>query len=120
MVKKMILTVLFDDNNKAYNKKSDSPSQIFKRLFPTVANIFEFAKKGDYRNLAIILQRIESHLLLKKICRRIALEKLSVVIFTIHDNIITTTGNEGYVQTVMREELEKSIGTAPQFSTEYW
>jgi hypothetical protein len=119
-VKKMVLTLLFDDNNKSYNKKYDSPPQIFKRLFPSVANIFEYVKKCDYCDLAILLQRIESYLLLERICSRIASERPFIPIFTIHDSIVTTVGNEDYVKSVMKEELENSIGTAPQFSVEYW
>lgn len=119
-VKKMVLTLLFDDDNKFYNKQQNSASQIFKRVFPSIANVFLYLKKENYKDLAIILQRIESYLLLKNICGRISKERPFLPIFTIHDSIVTTVGNENYVQTVMKEELEKSIGKAPQFSVEYW
>lgn len=119
-VKKMVLTLLFDDDNKFYNKSPNSPSQIFKRVFPTVAKLFGYLKRSDYRNLAIVLQRIESYLLLDRTCGRIAEERPTIPILTIHDCIITTVGNEEFVQSVMKDELEKSIGKAPKFSIEYW
>jgi len=119
-VKKMVLTLLFDDDSKGYNKQANSASQIFKKAFPTVAQVFGYVKRSSHRNLAMILQRIESYLLLDRVCSRIAKERPWIPIFTIHDAIITTEGNEDFVQQVMKEELEKSIGKAPKFSTESW
>jgi hypothetical protein len=119
-VKKMVYTLLFDDHSKPYNRTSKSRYQMFKRMYSSVTKVFEFVKKGDYRTLAAILQRTESHLVLDKICGRIAKERPYLPIFTIHDNIVTTVGNEDYVQEVMKEELTKAIGKPPKFSFEYW
>ncbi|MES2431805.1 MAG: hypothetical protein V4556_12800 [Bacteroidota bacterium] len=119
-VKKIVLTLLFDNSNKNYNRRNDSATQIFKRKFPTISRIFEYIKKEDYRNLAIVLQRIESYLILERICQRINKEKPELPLFTIHDSIITTLGNEDYVKSIMEDELIKAIGIAPQFSIEFW
>lgn len=119
-VKKMVLILLFDDDHKLYNRKHGSPSQVFKRLFPSVAKIFRYVKEGNYKNLAIILQRIESYLVLERVCGKITEERPEIPIFTIHDSIITTAGNENYVQSIMEDELKRSIGNAPQFSIEQW
>lgn len=119
-VKKMVLTILFDNENRIYNRALGSTYQLFKTTFPSVAKVFSDVKQDNYKDLAIILQRIESYLLLKKICKRISTERPFLPIFTIHDSIITTIGNETYVQDVMKDELEKAIGKAPQFSIEYW
>jgi hypothetical protein len=119
-VKKIVLTLLFDADWKVYNREPRSPVQIFRRHFPTIARAFAYIKEYDYRTLAIILQRIESYLLLDKICRCISQERPDIPLFTIHDNIITTVGNEEYVQSVMREELARIMGAAPQLAVEYW
>ncbi|UEG49072.1 hypothetical protein LK994_10565 [Ferruginibacter lapsinanis] len=119
-VKKIVLQLLFDDDNKSYNRKRDSATQIFKRKFPVIAKLFEFIKKDNYRNLAVVLQRIESYLILERVCKRISKENPDLPLFTIHDSIVTTLGNENYVKSVMEDELRKSIGAAPQFSIEYW
>lgn len=119
-VKKMVLTVLFDNETRIYNRALGSAYQLFKTTFPSVAKIFSDVKQDNYKDLAIILQRIESYLLLKNICKRIVRERPFLPIFTIHDSIVTTVGNEAYVQEVMKDELEKAIGKAPQFSIEYW
>lgn len=119
-VKRMVLTVLFDFDNKFYNKAENSAYQAFKKEFPTVSKVFRHIKEGGYRSLAKILQKIESFLILSVICKRISKETPHIPIFTIHDSIVTTKGNEEYVQSVMKEELEKGIGIAPKFSIEYW
>lgn len=94
--------------------------QVFCQKFPSIARVFAYIKKDNHRNLAIILQRIESFLLLQLVCGRISKERPDVPLFTIHDNIVTTVGNETYVQSIMESELTKVMGAAPTFSIEYW
>ena len=52
--------------------------------------------------------------------KRISKERPTLPIFTIHDSIATTVGNEDYIQKVMQEELTKHIGHPPTLSVEYW
>lgn len=89
-VKKIVLTVLFDDDLRVYNKAEKSYIRIFRRYFPRVAKGFAFVKSYGYWELAVLLQRIESFLLLGKVCQRISLERPEIPLFTIHDNIVTT------------------------------
>lgn len=119
-VKNIVLTCLFDDDWKIYNRKPDSFVQVFRNHFPSIARVFGYIKGYGYRNLSILLQRIESFLLLDKICHRISQERPDIPLFTIHDNVVTTLGNEEYVKSVMRGELERIMGAAPQLSVEYW
>ncbi len=119
-IKQIVFTLLFDDDTLSYNRKPGSPMQVFGRLFPTISRVFANIKEGDHRSLAIILQRIESFLLLTKVCKRISKEKPNIPLFTIHDSIITTVGNENYVQSVMEDELKKVMGAPPKFKKEYW
>ena len=119
-VKGKVLTLLFDNDNKGYNQEPDSPSQLFRKKFPMISRIFRYIKKNDYRMLAIILQRIESSLLLGKVCKRISKESPDIPLFTIHDSIVTTKGNESYIESVMKNELEKSLGNSPTLKIEDW
>ena len=70
--------------------------------------------------LSVLLQQIESYLVLKIICKRITNEKPRLPIFTIHDSVVTTAGHEEYVDAVIKEELEKAIGIPPAYKIEYW
>lgn len=119
-VKKMVLTLLYSNKNAPYNKPSNSPYKIFKKNFPTIAKLFELVKDIHHSHLAIILQRIESLLVLGNICGRISKEKPSMVLYTLHDSIVTTVGNEDYVKRIMEEETQKMLGVIPKLSIEYW
>ncbi|AUD00877.1 hypothetical protein [Spirosoma pollinicola] len=118
-IKEMCMTVFFanpNDQNKYFKLQRDS----FSSLFPTVYNIFNIIKSRQYNTLAILLQSIESELVLNKICTRITNERPDLPIFTIHDSICTTIGNEGYIEAIMNEELYNAVGMKPHFKKEYW
>ena len=80
--------------------------------------INEISKHTNF--LAVLLQRIESYLVLEIICKRIALERPKLPIYTIHDSIVTTIGNEEYVKSIMVEMLKSYIGHEPKLKFEYW
>lgn len=114
-LKEIIFRVMYTSNR--YN---DQLKQLFKGLFPTVYAVFKYIKKKEKNSLAILLQRIESFLIIDVICKRIAREKPDLPIFTIHDSIVTTIGNEDYIEQVMAEELTKHIGITPTLKKENW
>lgn len=117
--KTMLFQVLFTDN-RFIGQAEAKPKRIFKSQFPGVYQLLNEIKKPGKSNLPILLQQIESHLVLKVITKRIAREKPSLPLFTIHDSIITTAGNEEYVQRVVLEELGKVVGFAPRLRVERW
>ncbi len=118
-VKVAVFQVLFTDNR--YLGQSDAaPKRVFKDLFPSVYEIFSLIKKQDKTLLPRLLQRIESQLILQVATKRIAKERPRLPIFTIHDSIATTQGNEEYIKKVLEEELYKAIGYLPKLSTELW
>jgi hypothetical protein len=118
-VKASVFQVLFTDNRYIGQAEAE-PKRVFKSLFPSVYKLFSLIKKHDKTNLPRLLQRIESYLILLVIAKRIAREKSKLPIFTIHDSIITTKQNEGYVQSIISEEMEKAIGFAPKLNIEFW
>jgi hypothetical protein len=118
-IKAAVFQVLFTDNRFIGQEKA-ALKRIFKSLFPSVYQIFAEIKKEDKATLPLLLQRIESHLILKEITKRIAKEEPELPIFTIHDSIITTLGKENYVSQVIQDEMEKRIGSRPAVSIENW
>jgi len=68
----------------------------------------------------ILLQQIESHLVLQVITKRIARERPTMPLFTIHDSIVTTEGNENYVQEIIIQEMKKAVGFGPGLRIERW
>lgn len=118
-LKAIVFLVLFTDN-KFIGQDNAAPKRIFKLLFPNIYKLFAVIKKKDKAILPCILQTLESHLILKVIAKRISKERPHLPIFTIHDSIATTVGNEEYVKRVMEEELTKHTGYPPSLSIDYW
>ena len=119
---KPIVFLVFFTHNSFLAQEGAEHKRIFKNLFPDLYQIFSLIKKSDKTNLPRLLQRIESHLMLNVITRRIAAERKDIPIFTIHDSIITTDelGNAAYIQMIMEEEFTNAIGFPPKFEIEYW
>jgi hypothetical protein len=117
--KAMLFQVLFTDN-RFIGQTEAEPKRIFRRQFPGVYQLLNEIKKSGKNKLPILLQQIESHLVLKVITKRIARERPSLPIFTIHDSIVTSAGNEEYIQQVVLEELTKAVGFPPQLRVERW
>jgi hypothetical protein len=118
-VKKEVLLIFYSDN-RFIGQRNAACKRIFKKHFPNVYEIFATFKKHDKRILPRLLQRIEAHLILDIICKRIHKENPLIPLYTIHDSISTTQQHFEYVKKVMSEELTKYIGISPTFKTELW
>src|SRR6185437_9660481 len=89
-------------------------------MYPQTDATFRTIKQSDHTNLAKSLQRIESHFVIDVICKRIATEHPELPIFTIHDSIIATKGNESILIDAIESELQAIVGRAPKLKTELW
>lgn len=118
-LKALVFTVLFTDNRYLGQAKAE-PKRLFKEIFPTVYDVFAHVKRNKSETLAILLQTIESKLILDRIAKRISKERPNLPIFTIHDSIATTKGNEEYVKSVMLKEADDLLGFVPKVSIEFW
>lgn len=118
-IKAAVFQVLFTDN-RFIGQKEAAPKRLFKSLFPHVYELFSIYKKKDSTILPRLLQRIESHLILEIMCKRVNHEDKNIPLFTIHDSITTTIENLDYVKKIMSEELYKHIGVKPNLKMEYW
>jgi hypothetical protein len=96
--------------------------KVFRNVFPNVYEIFKLIKigKGHHNTLAILLQHLEATLVLHKACKIIFEERPDIPIFTLHDSIITTEGNEDYINEVLTNVLTQAIGIAPKLKVERW
>jgi hypothetical protein len=118
-LKSTIFTVLFT-NNRYFGQDGAAPKRVFKSIYPSVYKIFSAIKKKDHTLLPRLLQLLESFLFLQVITKRIFKERPNLPIFTIHDSIATTEGNEDYVKLVMQDELKRATGYTPTLKIEYW
>jgi hypothetical protein len=117
-IKEAVFILFFADNRHGPKlRRKEAP---FRAKFPTVYRIFSILKRHNKAVMSHILQRLESELIIEKITRRIAQERPQLPIFTIHDSIATTVGNEDYVQAVMTEEIKALTGLNASIGRENW
>ena len=121
-VKKVMFQVFFSANETTTKEK-----ELFRQLFPTVTRVFEKRKDNKhvifadrYKRLAKELQKIESSAMLDKIVWELSTERPQIPLYTIHDSIVTTIGNEDFVRDIMQKLLNGEIGFEPTLSIEYW
>jgi len=111
-IKQEVLRIFFVENRKI-NLRFYRPCQTFSRHFPTISKLFYLIKSVETNFLPIILQSIESYLFLDIICKGISIEHPNIPIFTVHDSIITTEGNEKIVNEIIIQEIENWTGFKP-------
>ena len=129
--KTMMFHLLFSKNGSKHQDKviNAMKKKFNEELYPEVAQLFQIIKqeyKGlkdkdgkkvdkQHNRLSCLLQAIESQIILHRCCKRVWIETGGdMPIFTIHDSIVTTLGNKGYVMGVMDAILTECIGIAPK------
>jgi hypothetical protein len=125
--KVQMLRILFARNRKPKDETNAKARQVFKDRFPTVHRKFSKVRghnRGDkftnFKRFAILLQRIESYLMLDVILKRIYKEFPGTIAVTIHDSIMTgiLTNNVEAVRKIMTEELANFVGLPPKIKIE--
>ena len=102
----------------ANGSRSGGMKPLFRSKFPKIYSLMCDLKEKHHNTLAILLQRVESILVLDKICGRIAQEKRNLPLFTVHDSILTTSAHVDYVKGIIEEECVRYIGVAPRLTIE--
>jgi len=92
----------------------------FKKAFPTVAKLFCILKSRSYNDLAILLQRIESELVIQKITKEFVKQFPGIPIYTIHDSIITISEYSTKLISISGDLSRKMIGVFPKIEVEDW
>lgn len=125
--KTQMLRILFSRNRMPANEINKKCRQVFIKSFPTVHKIFTKIRgheKGDkfknFKRFAILLQRIESYLMLDVILKRIYKELPGTIAITIHDSIMTgiLTNNVEAIKNIITEEMTFFIGFEPKIKIE--
>ena len=125
--KKQVLRTLYARNRKPENEVNRQAREIFIDRFPGVDKVFSQIRghgKGEkfttYKRFAILLQRIESYLVLDVIMKRVYKELPGDFAMTIHDSILTVNDREvvDSIFKIMEEELEKFVGYPPRLKKE--
>jgi hypothetical protein len=115
--KKQFIKMLYAENK---NRHVDSSTyyKAFKKLFPFESSIIDLLKSKNYTEFSVLLQQIESRILLRNICKRIHQKDNSIPLFTIHDGIITTNCNEMVIKNEITATYKEILGVSPELKTE--
>jgi len=116
-VKEQVLIAI--NANTVFMGKYSKHKKNFNKIFPTVWNFFSDFKTKDNSFLARLLHRVETYLIHDIICKRLDNDYPNIPIYTIHDCIATTEGNENLIKQIMTEELTKYIGVKPNLKIEH-
>jgi hypothetical protein len=124
-LKAAVFYTMYSDNrafgaDTEVGKVHGEMKQLFRKLFPTVYRLFSLLKKAAYNDLAIILQLIESEIVVRRTAWHISQARPDIPLFTIHDSIATTEANKHYVYTQLKQQCERAIGLMPTLKIEDW
>ncbi len=111
-VKEKAFQVLFGSS-----RRNSEYKKIFARKFPEVTRVFNLIKGDDYRQLSILLQKVEAHLVLDVILPKVYSE--GIIAVSIHDSIMTTPDQIITVRGIMERELTKFVGFPPRLKVEF-
>ena len=117
--KEIVFGILFSEN-VFYIPAAHPSTQFFYELFPNIASLFFRIKVGNHNTLSLLLQNLESQAILGQVCSTISKQHPNIPLFTIHDSVVTTVGNEFLVAEIMNTELKKLTGVIPPLNIEYW
>jgi len=125
--KKQVLRALFAPNRMPMDPINRKAREVFINEFPNVHMIFSLVRgnlKGDkftrHSRFSILLTRVETHLILEVIVKRIARELPGTIVITKHDSVLTGiyTDNLKEVKQIMIEEFSKFAGYPPRLKDE--
>jgi len=108
-MKELTYKVFFSSNKSVLGMNNWTKRQ-FRMKFKNIYKMFAAIKRKNHRALSHILQRIESEIMIQNVCKRISIEHPTLPIFTIHDSVLTTDGNQEYVAKIIKEEAFKITG----------
>jgi len=114
-LKEQLFIVFFGKNNAIHF----SPAvRLFAEIFPSVYKLFSEIKKNKHNRLAILLQRIESYVMLDCVVPKILNEFPGLEFITKHDSLlpagIMVTGEVDKIHVLIKNEIEKIIGFFPK------
>jgi len=115
-LKQQLFVVFFGKTNA---HKFSPAARVFRSEFPHVQRLINVVKKRGYNNLAILLQRIESYVMIKRVATNITIELPRLPILTKHDSIlpfrIMVYGKEiNEARLIMVHTIQEVTGLKPQ------
>jgi hypothetical protein len=106
----------FDSRKKENSHYADYVR--FEEDFPHVVAVMEALKSRRYLDIGVVLQRLESKLLLRNFIRAFSQKFPDAPIFTVHDSIITTEELKDEAISTISKVYNDKIGISPKTESE--
>jgi DNA-binding PadR family transcriptional regulator len=116
-LKEQLFIVFFGDLRA---KRYSTAARVFEREFPSVQQMIDKIKREDHRRLAVLLQRIESDVMLNRVAREIGRQLPNMPMLTKHDSILPFKlvvyghGEIDQARQIMVEIITEVTGCRPQ------
>jgi hypothetical protein len=120
-VKKLTMIALYSPPNSTV-QRSKFARRMLQLCFPGIMEVLAAIKAGkgeSYKRLPIMLQRIESMLVLDKISKEFS-KRYRQPVFTIHDGLVTTLPYLSKLKAVAEEIITRAVGVVPNLVEEQW
>ena len=111
VAKKIWMEIAYSQN-KSYKKHKKK----FRNVFPEISAIIEKYKESNHADFSIELQKIESHVFIDKIAKKMVSE--GIVPFTIHDAILVGKEHKERALDIMKVILTNELGGCPVIKVE--
>ncbi|OFY85366.1 MAG: hypothetical protein A3F72_03625 [Bacteroidetes bacterium RIFCSPLOWO2_12_FULL_35_15] len=119
IIKDMMYMVLYS-SNKFLGGNQGLPKRIFKQVFPEVYEVFKMYKSAGQEKLPILLQKIESTLILDRAAKTIAKAEPGMPLFSIHDSLVVDAKKIDFCKDVIKRESIKYLGIEPKIHVDVW
>ncbi|WP_396192534.1 DUF1542 domain-containing protein [Flavobacterium sp.] len=116
--KKELIQMLYS-NDKNKHSKANTYFKEFRKLFPLESQIITLLKSRYYKDFSVLLQKVESEILLGFVCKRIYNLNPSIPLYTIHDGIMTSLQYEEVLNNTIQEVYKEAMGVKPELKKEY-
>lgn len=112
LAKREMLKLMYFDNTRPYSP-SQKPFAEFSRHFPAVAKVMDRLKSRSYKDFSVLLQKLEAHILLHKVCHQVYTKNPTAWFTTIHDAIVTTAEHANLVESEILTTYQQILGELP-------
>lgn len=119
MLKDVLFRTLYSDN-RFFGAPEALPKRFFQSLFPSVYALFAAIKKKGANTLPIILQLIESEMVVRRSALAFSKMYPNIPIYTIHDSLVTLTSHKQAAYDLLKSEFEQVFGLIPSLRVEVW
>jgi hypothetical protein len=103
--------VLFG-RNRGRRRFRNMLQERFRARHPTMAAVLFDLKRRNYKHSSHVLQNLEATIFIYRACGRVMRERPGCFVATLHDGVLTTPDDAGYVAGVIQDEFNK-LGIKP-------